>query len=246
MKLAKVVFYGRPGRDGLAMFALDPGRWRGARVLDCPGGPGSLSALLRGEGLDVTAVDPLYSLAEEDLRHQALADLDHTLAKLARDPSIRADFDLEACRRRHQDSLARFLEDRRQHPHRYIAAGLPELPFADGSFDLVLSGHLLFSYAPLPDGGLMAGDGLGLDWHRRALLELLRLSRQAVRLYPAHTMERPVRRHPYAAALLAELPPGWSGRFACSDYDQGLEGPTDRLELQRSAGPAPCRSAHGG
>ena len=36
--------------------------WRGASVLECPGGPGSLAALLRQEGLDVTAVDPLYAL----------------------------------------------------------------------------------------------------------------------------------------------------------------------------------------
>ena len=45
MQFAQVVFYGRLGSQALTMFNLDPAQWRGARVLDCPGGPGSLSAL---------------------------------------------------------------------------------------------------------------------------------------------------------------------------------------------------------
>ncbi|MEB3325584.1 MAG: hypothetical protein VKM17_09665 [Cyanobacteriota bacterium] len=64
MKFSKVVFYGRLGEQALKMFGLEGElpRWRTARLLDCPGGPGSLPALLRSHGLDVTAVDPLYAL----------------------------------------------------------------------------------------------------------------------------------------------------------------------------------------
>lgn len=231
MEFAQVVFYGRLGEDALKMFNLDPREWRGARVLDCPGGPGSLSAVLRAEGFDVTAVDPLYALAEDTLKQRALADLNRAMDQLAGDPAIRPDFDLAACRQEHLDALDVFLADRRAFPDQYIAASLPELPFADQSFDLVLSGHLLFSYSPMADGGLMAGEGLDLTWHRRALAELLRVSRRAVRLYPAHTMERYARRHPFAGSLLAELPPYWSGRFATTRYDQGHDGLTEVLEL---------------
>lgn len=233
MEFQQVVFYGRLGEHALAMFNLNPADWRGARVLDCPGGPGSLSALLRAEGLNVTAVDPLYALSAEELEQRALADLATSMDKLAGSPVIRPDFDLHACRQSHLEALAAFLADRRAHPDRYVAASLPELPFADQSFDLVLCGHLLFSYAPISAGGLMAEPGLDLAWHRRALAELLRLSRRAVRLYPAHTVERQARRHPYAEALLAELPAGWRGRFAPSSHDQGHEGLTDVLELER-------------
>lgn len=233
MEFAQVVFYGRLGRQALAMFNLDPGPWRGAKVLDCPGGPGSLSALLRAEGLDVTAVDPLYGLGNDALKQRALADLDAAMAQLAGDPAIRPGFDLAGCRQEHLDALDAFLADRHAHPDRYVAASLPELPFADRSFDLVLCGHLLFSYAPRAAGGLMADPGLDLTWHRTALAELLRLSRRAVRLYPAHTLERQARRHPYAETLLAELPAGWHGRFAPTAYDQGHDGLTDALELER-------------
>lgn len=214
MQLAQVVFFGRLGSQALAMFNLDPAQWRGARVLDCPGGPGSLSALLR-------------------------ADLEAAMATLATSSAIRPDFNLDACRQEHLEALAAFLADRHAHRERYLAASLPNLPFADQSFDLVLSGHLLFSYAPCSAGGLMEKPGLDLDWHRSALHELLRVSRRAVHLYPAHTMELQARRHPYAEALLAELPASWHGRFATTSYDQGHEGLTDALELKCQLGPVP-------
>jgi hypothetical protein len=235
MEYDAVVFYGRLGEQALAMFNLEQElpRWRGAKVLDCPGGPGSLGAVARAAGLEVTAVDPLYGLSLEQLERRALQDLERTLATMAGSPSLRPDFDLQVCRQEHLQALQAFLADRRAHPASYVAASLPKLPFADASFDLVLCGHLLFSYAPLADGGLMGGDGLDLAWHRQALAELCRVSRQAVRLYPAHTIERQARRHPYAEALLQELPVRWQGRFASSRYDQGHEGCHDALELER-------------
>ncbi len=184
MELADVVFYGRLGQQALAMFNLEgeQERWRSARVLDCPGGPGSLPALLRGSVEEIVAVDPLYALPPQELERRARSDLDRALAQLRVSPTLRPDFDLEACRQEHLEALDAFLEDRRRHPGQYLCAALPELPFADGSFDLVLSGHLLFAYAPLRDGGLSSSSDFDLAWHRRALAELCRVSRQAVRL----------------------------------------------------------------
>jgi hypothetical protein len=236
MEFSKVVFYGRLGEQALKMFGLEEEleRWRGVKVLDCPGGPGSLPALLRGHGCDVTAVDPLYALPLKELRRQALDDLETTMAIQAASDDLRSDFDLEACRQEHLHTMELFLADREAHPASYQAAALPKLPFADGSFPLVLSGHLLLAYAPCRDGGLMAGEGLDLNWHRQALAELCRVSSGEVRLYPAHTVEQTVRRHPYAEALLAELPTGWQGRFVERSYDQGFKGCLEGLELVRT------------
>ena len=108
MQFAQEVFYGRLGSQALTMFNLDPAQWRGARVLDCPGGPGSLSALLRAEGLDVTAVDPLYALSEAALEQRARADLEAAMATLATSAAIRPDFNLDACRQEHLDALEAF------------------------------------------------------------------------------------------------------------------------------------------
>lgn len=243
MELERVVFYGRTGEEALAMFELDPAVWAGARVLDCPGGPGSLAALLRGSGLEVTAVDPLYGLDGESLERQARADIDATIERLRHSGTLDPNFDLEASRRRRLEALERFLRDRRLHGGHYVEASLPDLPFADGAFDLVLSGHLLFSYSPLADGGLMPLGGFDLAWHRQALAELLRVSRREVRLYPAHTQQGEARRHPYAEALLAELAPPWSGTFVSPAYHQGIVGCTDGLRITRAGASAPGSSS---
>lgn len=237
MQLPDVVFYGRSGESGLQMFGLEQEleQWHGARVLDCPGGPGSLAALLAAHGIEVLACDPLYALSNAELRRRTLDDLEQTLRKMVVSSMFRPGFDFDAVRTSHLQCLEVFLADRERHPDRYLAASLPQLPLASGGFDLVLSGHLLISYAPASTGGLMDGEGLDLAWHRSALAELCRVSRAQVRLYPAHTHRLPVGRHPYAEALLADLPPSWQGEFVQRGYDQGFSGATEGLQLHRQA-----------
>ena len=241
MELDGVVFYGRLGQLALQMYGLDQELplWQGGRVLDCPGGPSSLAALLAAEGVDVIACDQLYALSNAELHQRTINDLEVSIAKSATSTMLRPGFDLDQVRRNHLEGLEVFLADREIHPERYIACSLPQLPFASDSFDLVLSGHLLFSYAPVGDGGLMTGAGLDLDWHRTALAELCRVSRAEVRLYPAHTQTFPAKPHPYAEALLSELTPPWRGRFVPRPYDQGFSGCTDGLELSCLPAPAP-------
>ena len=65
------------------------------------------------------------------------------------------------------------------------------------------------------------------------MLELLRVSRSQVRLYPAHTASRRTRIHPYVEPLLTQLPPRWAGQLATTAYDQGFEGATPLLLLER-------------
>ncbi len=73
-----------------------------------------------------------------------------------------------------QESARTFAADVAAHPARYVAAALPALPFADGQFDLVLSSHLLFTYA----------DRLDLEFHRSALMELVRVAAGEARVFP--------------------------------------------------------------
>lgn len=235
MQFDQVVFYGRLGHQALTMFNLDSAQLRCARVLDCAGGPGSLSALLRADGVDITAVDPLYALSNKELKQRALADLDAAMETLAASQDIRPEFNLNSCRQEHLQALDAFLIDRNTNPDSYIAAKLPQLPFNDQIFDLVLCGHLLFSYSPQSTGGLVKEPGLDLAWHRKALFELQRISRGSIRLYPAHTIQRQASRHEYAHALLAELPADWKGDFYASAYDQGHDGCTDGLALHRAS-----------
>lgn len=72
------------------------------------------------------------------------------------------------------EAAQRFLADLAEHPGRYVAGALPNLPLAGGSADLVLCSRLLFTWS----------DRLDADWHRAALAELVRVARREVRVYP--------------------------------------------------------------
>ena len=92
------------------------------------------------------------------------------LFKLKNFPSLAA---AEADRRL---AAQRFLADfeAQRFYGRYVGASLPHLPFFDGTFDLVLCAHLLFTYAGRFD----------FDWHLAACKELVRVSAGEVRLHP--------------------------------------------------------------
>ncbi len=242
MDLPRVVFFGRTGADALAFFNLDLAAWQGRRVLDCPGGPGSFTALARAAGVESVAADPLYNLSLPELEHRCRDDVAFTMERLALSPTLRPDFELSRFRQGKLEALEAFLADRRDHPEAYRATALPSLPFEAASFDLVLCGHLLFCYAPIADGGLSEQPDFDLDWHRRALAELLRVSRREVRIYPAHTIERHPRAHPWVAPLLASLPPEWHGQLEPTVYDEGFEGETPMLRLWRHSAAGPSRS----
>ena len=232
MELPRVVFFGRSGEEACRFFNLNLAEWEGASVLDCPGGPGSLAALARHSGVSMLAVDPLYALEPEALEQRCREDTTLTIHRLHQSTTVRPDFNLDLYERQKLEALETFLADRRAHPDTYRAGALPELPLDDNSIDLVLSGHLLFVYAPLADGGLHQLDCFDLNWHRRALAELLRVSRREVRIFPAHTITLPTRVHPYVAPLLAELPAGWQGSLENTAYDQGSVGDCPMLRLR--------------
>lgn len=231
MALPRVVVFGRTGEEALQFFNLDLEACRGLRLLDCPGGPGSLSALMRRAGVEILAIDPAYALPEAELAEHCRQDIALTLARMARSTATRPGFDLERYRRGKDEALELFLADRRRHPLAYCSGALPELPLTTASFDLVLCGHLLFSYAPLADGGLNDQNDFDLDWHRRALHELLRVCRRDLRIYPAHTISRPAQRHPYLIPLMESLPPGWRWWLEPTAYDQGFDGEVMLLRL---------------
>ena len=244
MELPRVVFFGRTGVEACRFFNLNLADWRGASLLDCPGGPGSLAPLARRSGLEVLAVDPLYALEPEALERRCREDIAYTMARLSQSPTVRPDFNLEPYQREKLEALEAFLADRQAHPEAYIPGALPELPLADSSFDLVLSGHLLFVYAPLADGGLHEVDCFDLPWHRRALAELLRVCRRELRIFPAYTITMPARVHPYVSPLIADLPMGWQASLEPTSYDQGAAGETPMLRIRR-VGPSPAQPESG-
>jgi len=159
-----------------AMFALANSDLAGS-VLDCPGGASSFTACANRAGASAIAADPVYAQPQHSLAALVMAEVErgsaHTVAGADRyvwdfygDPGGHA--------RVRRASAEAFSRDLTAHPASYVAASLPSLPFPDERFDLVLSSHLLFTYA----------DRLDLEFHRAALLELHRVARREVRVFP--------------------------------------------------------------
>ena len=146
-------------------------------ILDCCAGGSSFTAEAAARGVDAVAVDQAYELPATELVdtvRRSLPDgaqiVDEHAASFVwnwyGDPARRDDLRIEAA--------DRFLQDVSVAPERYVAGSLPELPFEDGRFDLVLCSHLLFTWA----------DKYDRDWHLAALKELVRVSRSEVRIFP--------------------------------------------------------------
>jgi Methyltransferase domain len=165
----------RSAAEYRAMFALTDDDLRG-RVLDCPGGGASFTAAARAGGTAAFAVDPVYATPAREL----VARLDGELARGSAWATAHADRyvwdfhgDPAGHARLRAESAAAFARDLARRPGHHVAAALPHLPFADGAFDLVLSSHLLFTYADRLDAG----------FHVAALRELARVGSE-VRVYP--------------------------------------------------------------
>jgi hypothetical protein len=165
----------RSSAEYRVMFALTDDDLRG-RVLDCPGGGASFTAVARAHGTAAVAVDPVYADPPRELTARLATELTRGSAwATANAERYVWDFygSAEAHARIRRESARAFTADLLAARGGYVAAALPHLPFADGAFDLVLSSHLLFTYADRLDAG----------FHLAALRELARVGRQ-VRVYP--------------------------------------------------------------
>jgi SAM-dependent methyltransferase len=169
----------------------------GLRILDCPGGGSSFTATVNAIGGDATAVDPVYALPPVEVAEMVAAEVARGSAwAIANMDRYRWDFygDPAGHRRVRTESARSLGADIVANPARYRPGALPELPFPDNAFDLVLCSHLLFTYS----------DRLDLEFHRSAIVEMARVGTQ-VRIYPlvhqSGTSEREL-----LADLIAMLP----------------------------------------
>ena len=178
-RLPEILVTSRPLENYLGFFDLDRSDLIGRRILDCPGGASSFTAEANNLGAFAVAVDPTYRATADELDTLGRQQIEYSDSWFRNNPDLflpegRGDDNITAIISARHRGLSTFVNDFRVHPEHYAAASLPHLPYPDGAFDLVLSSHLLFTYA----------DRLDLEFHRRAIRELLRVSNGEVRMYP--------------------------------------------------------------
>jgi hypothetical protein len=188
MNLNEVIPWGRSLEEYRLMFALTGDDPAGA-VLGCGDGPASFNAEATALGHRVVSCDPIYAFPAAEIERRVGECYDTVLSQVRQNPDgfvwthFRDPDHLGECR---LAAMRRFLADfeRGQGEGRYVAASLPELPFADGRFTLAVVSHLLFLYS----------EQFGLDFHIAAFEELLRVAGEA-RAFPLLGLDRQWSQH---------------------------------------------------
>jgi hypothetical protein len=153
-------------------------------ILGCADGPAAFNAELTRRGGHIISCDPLYAFSAGEIESR-IEDCFETVLEQARQNAEGFVWskdipDVEVLGMTRRKAMRSFLDDYDpgKIAGRYIAAELPELPFADHTFDLAVCSHFLFLYG-----------SLGLDFHVRSISVLCRVARE-VRVFPLLQLDR--------------------------------------------------------
>ena len=182
LDLERIVFIGRTFEEYLDMFSFSKKELEGKKILDCPAGACSFTAIGNNSGLDVTACDIAYDHSGEDLKNKGLQDIEHTMEHMRK---AKRNFiwnyfeDVEVLRKHRLSALKDCSDDMAKSTERYVPVTLPTLPFKDAEFDILLSAHFLFMYS----------DRLDYEFHIKTIKELLRVTKEEIRIFPLVDLE---------------------------------------------------------
>ncbi|RIN26345.1 SAM-dependent methyltransferase [Staphylococcus succinus] len=182
LEIERIIFIGRTYKEYLKMFDLSLPELERKNILDCPAGACSFSAIGRQKGLNIEACDIAYYFNRVDLYAKGKEDIQHTIEKMKNsEDNYNWNYfkNIEDLKYQRQQALEDCVEDMKRHNNQYKAVSLPELPYFDEAFDIVLSAHFLFMYA----------DRLDYAFHIKCLEELLRVSKKELRIFPLVDLE---------------------------------------------------------
>jgi hypothetical protein len=179
-KYEEAVPWGRSFDEYSRMFQLSNADLQ-RHILGCADGPASFNAEMSRRGHRVISCDPLYQLTTGQIKQRIDATYEEVIGQ-TRQNEAKFVWDLitspDELGRVRLEAMNDFLGDYEQGSEdgRYIPAQLPDLPFAQLSFDLALCSHFLFLYS----------DSFSLSFHQQAMDELCRVARE-VRIFPLLT-----------------------------------------------------------
>ncbi|MCX9009832.1 MAG: hypothetical protein OIN66_01800 [Candidatus Methanoperedens sp.] len=177
LDLKNIVLIGRTFDEYYRMFALDD-VLKNETILDVASGVSSFCAEANAKGYNVTASDKIYTCAPSEIGQKCASDLDTVIKQL---PDI-ADLyvwdyfkDIQSLKAQREKAYKSFIEDFKKHGRRrYVPVEYPAADFAHDQFTISLVSHFLFLYE----------DRLDYSFHRRTVLELLRITSKEIRVFP--------------------------------------------------------------
>jgi len=194
--LDKVVPWGRSFDEYVAFFALSEDDLD-RKIFGCGDGPASFNCTLTKQGGRIVSLDPIYQFsADEILRRieETYSEVMEQTRKNAHEFIWKHIPSLEALGHLRMAAMTEFLLD---YPagvkeNRYVAGGLPCLPFEDQAFELALCSHFLFLYS----------QQFSLEFHTQSIRELCRVATE-VRIFPI--LELGSRKSRHLEAAMAQL-----------------------------------------
>jgi SAM-dependent methyltransferase len=182
------------------MFLLEDDFLKKGKILDVAAGASSFIAEANERGYDAVAVDPLYDLTVGQMTLHGQKEMKEATEKLAKNiSSFSWDSykNLEEHDTIREDSFKLFLNHYKENSIEkcFITGTLPNLPFDDETFSLVLCNHFLFLYQEQFD----------LEFHLQAIREMIRVTKKGgmIRIYPLVGFKN--ERYPYLDELVEAL-----------------------------------------
>lgn len=169
---------GRTFDEYYRMFDLNDELLKKEKILDVASGVSSFCAQARARGYDATASDKIYTSDPSEIEKKCAEDLDVVMKQL---PGI-ADLyiwnyfkNLKALKNNREEAYRSFIEDFKKYGiKRYVPAEFPATNFLNEQFTISLASHFLFVYE----------DRLDFDFHKKTILELLRITSKEIRIFP--------------------------------------------------------------
>lgn len=199
-----IVPWGRSFDEYLDMFNLS-GADLARDIVGVGDGPASFNARMHQRGTPIVSVDLIYRYSEMELRERIQETYGDVIAQTRQNQDkfvwtkISSVEELARIRMQAMGEFCRDFEKGKQQA-RYVDAALPNLPFPETHFDLVLSAHLLFFYS----------SNRNLTFHLNAIRELLRIGSE-VRIFPIVDVNS--NPSPFLSLVIDELE---KDRIACS------------------------------
>jgi hypothetical protein len=186
--IGNVYPWGRSFDEYRRMFALTEEDLR-RRIVGVADGPAAFNAEMTRRGNPVKSCDPLYRFDATEIRSRIEQTRD-LLVNLAKKEANRFVWDWvgspENLGRVRMAAMGDFLSDYEagRQEGRYLDRSLPNLEFADGSFDIALCSHFLLLYS----------HEFSLEFHVKAVVEMCRVASEA-RIFPVLDMRGEISAH---------------------------------------------------
>lgn len=178
LDLKNIALIGRTLEEYYKMFDLDNNLLNNETILDVASGVSSFCAEAVAKGYNVTASDRIYHLSLHEIEQKCRQDLETVIKQL---PDIANLYiwkffkDILSLKNNREKAYKLFIEDFKSYgTKRYVPVEYPSTDFLNKQFTICLVSHFLFLYE----------DKLNYDFHRKIIMELLRITSKEIRIFP--------------------------------------------------------------